>query len=495
MIYAAISFALQTAVLVLMMDCFNSLSYEINGIIHVFAIITVLFIINEKSNPAIKTAWIVFILAVPVFGCVMYILLGGKPPRKRLIYALNKAEMKNKAYKKSDNSQAVLKSENEHLYTESRYLENMGFPLRKNTDAKYFPLGEDAFPVMLEEMKKAKRFIFLEYFIIADGKMLSEIEKILIQKANEGVEVRLIYDDMGSLLTIPSGYEKRMEEKGVKCLAFNPFKNVFSASVNNRDHRKILVIDANVAFTGGINIADEYINRKEKYGHWKDNAVMVKGDAAKEFAVMFLDIWNAFRDKDENIEKFLHGEEYNALQKGFAQPFSDTPLDDEKVGENVYLDAINGAKNYIYIYTPYLIPDYEINSALCLAAKKGVDVKLAVPGIPDKKIVYSMTKSYYGMLIDAGVEIYKYPIGFVHAKGFVSDDNICCVGTINLDFRSMCHHFECGCVFYNAPVVADMKADFLSTVEKCEKVTSYQRFKGFIGSTYYALLRLIAPLM
>ena len=496
--FLAISIALivQVAFLVVVSRFFENRTSEINNIIRILSIITVLFVINEKGNPAIKMAWIVFILITPLFGSILYALMGGKRPRRFLRHACEAAAEKNSPYR-GENKEAAqrLKECDEGLFVQSRYLEKLGFPLCENTRAEYYTSGEEAFPEMLKAIESAERFIFLEYFILDDGEMLTRLEDALSKKAKEGVEVRLIYDDMGSLFTMPFGYGKKLKEKGIKCFAFNPYLPVISAAMNNRDHRKILVVDSRVAFTGGINIADEYINKIEKYGYWKDNVVRLEGDGAREFTLMFLDLWNAFYDKDEDIAPFLEKPHHEGGSEGFLQPFSDTPLDDETVGENVYLGAVNGAKKYIYIYTPYLIPDYEMNSALCLAAKKGVDVKIIVPGIPDKKIVYSMTKSYYRTLINAGVEIYKFNPGFVHAKGFVCDDVIACAGTINLDFRSMCHHFECGCVFYKAPVIAQMKEDMLKTIKKCEKVEDFQRFNGFFGRTYHAVLRLIAPLM
>lgn len=492
----SIALIVQVAFLIVMSMFFEERTSQINTAVHILSVITVLFVINERANPAIKTAWIVFILVTPIFGSMLYVLMGGKRPRRHLREACEAAERKNALYRKGNMDVAEkLKKEDEGLYVQSKYLGNLGFPLCENTDAEYYSSGEEAFPAMLEAIEKAERFIFLEYFILDDGEMLTALENALEKKAKEGVDVRLIYDDMGSVFSIPLGYDKKLKEKGIKCFSFNPYLPVISAAMNNRDHRKILVVDSRVAFTGGINIADEYINKIEKYGYWKDNVVKVEGDATREFTLMFLDLWNAFCDKDEDIAPFLKKSDFNEKATGFVQPFSDTPLDDETVGENVYLGAINGAKKYIYIYTPYLIPDYELNSALCLAAKKGVDVKLIVPGIPDKKIVYMMTKSYYRTLINAGVEIYKYNPGFVHAKGFVCDDVICCAGTINLDFRSMCHHFECGCVFYKAPVIAAMKADMEKTLTECERVKDFSHFNGFFGRTYHAILRLVAPLM
>lgn len=496
--FLVVSIALlaQIGFLVVVSKVFEGSASEINNLIRALSILTVLFVINEKSNPAIKMAWVVFILVTPIFGCILYILMGGKAPRRHLRKACENGERKNIAYRtKNADVSEKLKLEDEGLYVQSKYLDNLHYPVFENTDATYYPSGEAAFPAMLEEIEKAKHFIFLEYFIIDDGEMLTRLEAALEKKVKEGVDVRFIYDDMGSVFSVPLGYEKKLEAKGIKCFSFNPYLPVISAAMNNRDHRKILVVDSRVAFTGGINIADEYINKIEKYGYWKDNVVKIEGDGARAFTLMFLDLWYAFCDKDEDAEKFLIKSEFKSTAGGYVQPFADTPLDDDTVGENVYLSAINNAKKYIYIYTPYLIPDYELNSALCLAAKKGVDVKIIVPGIPDKKIVYSMTKSYYRTLINAGVEIYKFNRGFIHAKGFVCDDIVSCAGTINLDFRSMCHHFECGCVFYKAPVIAKMKEDMEKTLSECEKITDFQRFNGFFGSTYHAILRLIAPLM
>lgn len=496
--FLAVSIALiaQIGFLIVVSKVFEGRASEVNNLIRAVSIVTVLFVINEKSNPAIKMAWVVFILVTPVFGSLLYILMGGKRPRRRLRRAVDNGERKNYLYRtKGGEASEMLKEEDEGLYIQSKYLDNLRYGLYKNTRAEYYPSGKEAFEAMLEEIEKAQRFIFLEYFIIDDGEMLSRLENALEKKVKEGVEVRFIYDDMGSVFSVPLGYGKKLQEKGIKCFSFNPYLPIISAAMNNRDHRKILVIDSRVAFTGGINIADEYINKIEKYGYWKDNAVKIEGEGAKAFTIMFLDLWYAFRDKDEDAARFLENGEFAFENCGYVQPFADTPLDDDTVGENVYLSAINNAKKYIYIYTPYLIPDYELNSALCLAAKKGVDVKIIVPGIPDKKIVYSMTKSYYRTLINSGVEIYKFNPGFVHAKGFVCDDVISCAGTINLDFRSMCHHFECGCVFYKAPVIKKMKEDMEETLSKCEKVTDFQRFEGFFGSTYHAILRLIAPLM
>lgn len=443
------------------------------------------YVLNQIKNPSIAMTWTLFIIISPVFGSVLYLLMGGKRPGRQMRRAYEKSAMKVNRIKGLSEPCCEVEA--------SEYLKRLGFPLYKNTSAKYFPLGDDAFPVMLQELEKAEKFIFMEYFILDDGEMLSKIEAILERKVKEGVDVRVIYDDMGSLFTLPHNYWQELEKKGIKCFSFNRFVPIMSAVMNHRDHRKILVVDSRVAFTGGINIADEYINKKVKYGHWKDNAVMIKGEGVKEFTAMFLTMWKAYRKDKEDISVFFPEEECE--EQGYVQPFADSPVDDDLTGENLYMDYINNAKKYIYIFTPYLIPDQVMIRSLSLAAEKGVDVKIMVPGIPDKKIVYALTKSYYGPLIQAGVEIYKYTPGFLHSKGFVCDDTVACTGTVNIDFRSLYHHFECGCMIYNSPAVTEVKEDFVSTLEKCEKIEKYQKIKGVIGTTYHAILRLIAPLM
>ncbi len=491
----SLSLVIQVLFLWLIATSFEEQMETINIVVRALSVIVICYVLNQPTNPSITMTWIVFILLYPVFGSLVYILTGGKRPGKRLRKACEEAEEKNKKYNFSDTSiLEKLKAEDRGLHIQAKYLDSMGFGVFENTSAKYFPLGDEAFPVMLEEMKKAEKFIFMEYFILGEGRMLTEIEKVLEEKAKQGVDVRILFDDMGSLFSLPPGYEKSLLKKGIKCHAFNPYVPVMSAVMNNRDHRKILVIDSHVAFTGGINIADEYINEVEKFGHWKDNTVMLKGEGAKEFTLLFLNMWNAVQDEDEDAGRFFDVD-FKEKGEGYIQPFCDTPMDDELVSECVYLNAINNAKDYIYIFTPYLIPDYEMLRALCLAAKKGVDVRILVPGIADKKFVYAMTKSYFSPLVKCGVKIYKYTPGFLHAKGFVSDDNIACTGTVNLDFRSLYHHFECGCVFYNAPVIQEVKTDFTDTIKKSEEVKTRQHIKGIVKNAYYAVLRLISPLM
>lgn len=494
----AVALLAQIAAIVAVSEFFTAAGPAINGAIRILSLVIVCFVINEQLNTSIKLTWIVFILAVPVLGSVFYLLTGGKKPRKWLSNAIETAEKRNEKYKIEDcDAEKRLCEQNENVFIQSRYLKNAGFNLMGKTDAEYFSSGEKAFPVMLRELEKAEKFIFMEYFILDKGEMLSKIEEVLERKAKAGVDVRVIYDDFGCLFTRPEKYDKYLEEKGIKCISFNRVVPFLSAAMNNRDHRKILVIDSEVAFTGGINIADEYINKKKRFGYWKDNAVMLKGEGAKAYTAMFLNMWMTFRDKRENVSAFFEGDCVCTSAEGFVQPFCDSPLDDEPVSSNVYMNAINGAKKYIYIFTPYLIPNNEIYTALCLAAKKGVDVRITVPGIPDKKTVYVLTKSYFEPLLKAGVKIYVFSEGFVHSKGFVCDDSVALCGTVNLDYRSLHHHFECGAVFYNAPVVMQIKKDMTQTMERCEKakIKVTNKPRGLVANTYGAILRLIAPLM
>ncbi len=351
-----------------------------------------------------------------------------------------------------------------------KYLNRSGcFPIYTNTKVEYFPIGEKMFRRMLEELEKAKNFIYLEYFIIDEGYMWGSVLNLLAKKAKEGVDVRVMYDGMCEVALLPHDYPKRMETLGIKCKPFTPIRPFVSTQYNYRDHRKIMVIDGTVAFNGGINLSDEYINLIEVYGHWKDVAVMLKGEAAQSFTLMFLQMWN-LDQKQSDWEK-LSVQPVKEPSQGFVMPYGDCPLDGERVGETVYMDILYRANTYVHIMTPYLILDNELVAALEYAAKRGIDVKMILPGIPDKKGVYALAKTYYKSLLKAGVHLYEYTPGFVHAKVFVSDDRKAVVGSINLDFRSLYHHFECATYLYQNECIADIEADFLETLSKCREVT------------------------
>ena len=373
-----------------------------------------------------------------------------------------------------------------------------GYPIYENTSVKYFPLGDDKFEEMKIQLEKAEKFIFMEYFIVEEGKMWNAILEILERKAKQGVDVRFMYDGMCCLVLVPYSYPKKLQEKGIKCKMFQPIRPALSTEQNNRDHRKILVIDGHTAFTGGVNLADEYINQKEVYGHWKDTAVMIKGDAVKSFTIMFLQMWNITEKEDCNYNLFLNRTAKPEKQGnyGFVMPYGDSPLDNEYVGENVYLDILNTAEDYVHIMTPYLIIDNEIITALKYSAKRGIETTIIMPHIPDKMYAYLLARTFYQELIEAGVNIYEYTPGFVHAKCFISDDKKATVGTVNLDYRSFFLHFECGVFMYGNDEIANIEKDYQETLKKCQKITiedckHYPIVKKVAGR----VLRLIAPLM
>ena len=392
-----------------------------------------------------------------------------------------------------------LGKESEYAKNQAQYiLEYANCPIYENTYNEYLSPGEVKFEKLIEELQKAKHFIFLEYFIIEEGIVWDKILQILKEKVKEGVDVRVIYDDVGCVMKLPYRYEQKLESYGIKCKVFSPFIPLFTNKINNRDHRKIAVIDGNVGFMGGINLADEYINAYEKYGHWKDAAILLKGEAVFNLTVIFLTMWDFITNSEEDYLKFkpenFSNEKY--LSKGYVQPFDDSPWVDEPIGETVYLNLINKAKRYIYINTPYLIIDNEMATALKIAAKSGVDVRIVTPHVPDKKFVHYVTKSYYHSFIKDNIKIYEYTPGFMHSKTFVVDDEYAVVGSINLDFRSLYLHFECGAWLYKTDSVLKLRNDFLRTLEvcqqislqDCENVKWYVKFSGLI-------LRMFSPLL
>ena len=462
------------------------------------SIIIVFIIINNKSNPSYKIAWIVPVMIFPIFGGLFYLLYGGNKlsTREKLKMVIQNIEMTN-SLKQDD--EIIKKIGDKSIYdkNQSEYILNYAkCPVYNNTEKTYFKIGEEKFEALLRELKKAEKFIFLEYFIIQEGKMFNSILEILEEKAKQGVDVRLIYDDVGCIVTLPHNYKNTLEAKGIKCRVFNPIKPFFTRRLNNRDHRKIVVIDGDVGFTGGINLADEYINEYEKHGYWKDAGIMLKGDAVWNLTVMFLSMWDYIDNKEEDYIKFKPSKNKYYNSKGYVQPFDDSPLINEPIGETVYLNLINKAKDYIYINTPYLIIDNEMATALKIAAKSGVDIKIVTPYIPDKKFVHAVTKSYYESFIKDGIEIYEFTPGFMHAKTFVVDDEYGVVGSINLDFRSLYLHYECGVWLYKTESIKSMKDDYLETLKRCHKVTMEEcKNTSSIRKVLRLIIRMFAPLL
>ena len=467
----------------------------VEGFYSILSVLLVLGIIKESKSLSKDLPWIIIIMVFPIIGALLYIVIGGNLKKSKILKSINKSEAAGMKYLVQEKSVKV-EIENQNN-GKLKYLMNyLGFPVTKNNDIKYYPFGELAYKDMLEELKQAKKFIFLEYFIIKKGKMWDEILNILEQKASEGIEIRLIYDDMGCIAFLPSDYPKKIEEKGIKCIAFNKLNPFLGVILNNRDHRKMMIIDGKTVFSGGMNLADEYINIEHPYGVWKDNGIRIKGDAVWNFTVMFLNMWNSYRNQDEDYEKYKYGfENENLKTNGYVVPYGESPLDNEITGENVYLNLINQAEKYVYIFTPYLIIDTDMINSIILASKRGVDVRMVVPGIPDKKIVYSLTTSYFETLIKNGVKIYKYTPGFVHSKVFVSDDKYATVGTINLDYRSLYLHFECGVFMQDVKEISDVKKDLLDAIAESHLVTKNEATPRFLKGLWQAVLRLFAPLM
>lgn len=463
--------------------------------------ILVVFIINSKSNPVFKLAWIMPILVFPVFGGLFYLFFSVQSAPKKIdkrMQTIFKSTKPLMPYSK-DVAQS-LSSTDKHMYNLTKYINDFGgYPTCTNTSVTYFSLGEKKFEAMLTELEKAEKFIFLEYFIIDFGYMWEKTLEILKRKAAEGVDVRVMYDGMCCLALLPFHYPNELKKFGISCKMYAPIRPVLSSYQNNRDHRKILVIDGKVAFNGGVNLADEYINRKQRYGHWKDTAVMLKGDAVNNFTLMFLEMWNITCKQEDDYKKFITPPQPMTTKSealGFVIPYGDSPLDDYNVGEQVYMDILNTAENYVHIMMPYLILDNEMLNCLKYTAERGVDVKLILPHISDKKSAFALAHTHYPELLQAGIDIYEYTPGFVHAKVFTSDDKKAVVGSINLDYRSLYLHFECATLIYNNPAVFDAEEDFQDTLKKCMKIDlEYYKKLPFFHKLCGFIMKFFAPLM
>lgn len=465
-----------------------------------FSVIIVIWIGMKNDNPAYKLAWVTLILMVPVVGGSIYLLWGNKRLSRKTKIAAENFNAVSIEYRVRDNKTIkALQEKDKDLAVTARYLDEVaGFPLWDHTEAEYFPTGEKMFTRLMEELNKAEEYIFMEYFIVQEGHMWNPIHALLRKKIQSGVEVYFMYDDIGCINTLPNGYHHILEDEGFHVHVVNAFRPRLSAEMNYRDHRKITVIDGKVAFCGGMNLADEYINEKERFGHWKDTAVMIEGKGVWNLTETYIRMWNF---SSENAKDKLDERDYRhtigvARSDGYVQPFSDTPLDFENVSENFFLNVINHATDYVYITTPYLVIDHEMQTALCLAAKNGVDVHLITPGIPDKKTVFKVTRSYYLPLLEAGVKISEYTPGFIHAKNLVVDDKVALVGTVNMDFRSFYFHFECGVAFYRNRIIGAVKEDFKHTLAYSTEITYAAAKKISLWERVSrSVLRIFAPLM
>lgn len=463
--------ALYAAALIALRD--SEFYTVLNNVMLFLSVIAVFWIVGDESNPGYKVGWIIIILAFVPFGGVAYLVLGGNHLSRRNQKKLRAMERRMRQQLEEDCDRSPMLSDliGEDAGCMANYLERTSScPVYGNTKTKFYPLGDVCYEDILSALRSAEHYVFIEYFIIEEGVLWNSVLEILREKASEGVEIRVIYDDIGSMFTLPADYAKRLEKQGIKCRVFNRLMPVISLRQNNRDHRKYMIIDGKVAFTGGINMADEYINAKKRFGHWKDSAIRLEGDAVWSMTVSFLTMWDFTASQEEDLSVFRPDPAHGGTQ-GYVQPYHDCPWDNEPVGLTVYLNLINRAKRYVYITTPYLVIDYSLTMALTSAAKSGVDVRIITPHIPDKKSVFEVTRAYYKELLAAGVKIYEYEPGFIHSKNFVVDDRYATVGTVNMDYRSMFLHFENSVLLYDTPSVADVRDDFLDTQEKSIEVT------------------------
>ncbi len=482
-------------------------------LLEILNFIIVVCIANGDRNPSYKLAWLLIMLPFPLFGAVFYLFFGIRHENTRS--KKRRRKQQNSCMKYLPQNLYVkeeIKEDNQYIYKNFKYLSDFSFyPPYRNSFCEYLSPGEKKFEKLIVELEKAEKFIFLEYFIIEEGDMWNSILEILEKKANQGVDIRVIYDDFGCLFKLPSNYFKKLRAKNIKCQVFNPLVPFINIYMNHRDHRKIAVVDGKVAFVGGTNLADEYINKCNKLGHWKDSDIMITGEAVWSFTVMFLQNWNFFKNKDEDWNKFntcLESDNFknNNVKNsktdnkndfdGYIQPFGDMPIDYENVSENVYKNLINSAKRYVYITTPYLIIDNEMVETLTLATKSGIDVRIICPKIPDKKSIYLVTQAFFPKLINAGIKIYLYTPGFIHSKMVIVDDEVCVIGTANMDYRSFYLHFETGALIYKSKIISDMKKDFIDTLNQSEEISLTQlKSVNIFVKIYQGILRMFSPMM
>ncbi len=466
----------------------------------VISTIVVVQLVSKKDNPSYKLAWAIPIMLFPMFGGFFYLLAGNNRLSKKVVKRLEMIYYRTAPHLRQ-NEEVVKEIEkmDKQVYNQVKYInQNATYPMYKNTTTKYLSPGESFFESLLEELERAEHFIFMEYFIIEEGKMWDTILEVLVRKVEEGVDVRVLYDDIGSLRTLPYKYEEKLVAKGIKCVVFNPLSPVLNMLLNNRDHRKITVIDGYIGYMGGINLADEYINEIDKHGHWKDAAIWIKGDAVWNLTMMFLQTWTFSTGEVDPYDKYKPHAHHPAPfeSDGYVQPYGDSPLDHETVGENVYLNLIHKAKDYVYISTPYLIVDNEMVTALSLAAKSGVDVRIITPYKEDKWYVHIVTRAYYPQLLEAGIKIYEYTPGFIHSKTLVADDELAVVGSINMDYRSLYLHFECATLLYKNKSVTELRDDYIEMLEICTPITLEScHHVSIINRVVRSILRLFAPLM
>lgn len=462
-------------------------------------LVVCLLIYGRDQNSAFKMPWILLIMIFPIEGLVLYALAGRTNLTRSTRRHFDEVAGRLKGRLKQDiHVIAAMAARDEGAANESIYIWNADqMPVCRNTDVTFYSDSVDGLKAQIEDLKKAEKFIFMEYHAIEDAESFAPIKKILFDKAKAGLDVRVFYDDVGSIGFLSKAFRNQMEAHGVQCRVFNPVMPLINIFMNNRDHRKITVIDGKVGFTGGYNLANEYFHITKPYGYWKDTGVRLEGDAVGNLTLIFLRTWDALTKKptvETKLNELLAKPDYVASEAGFVQPYSDSPLDNENTGEEVYMNILRNAKRYCWFVTPYLIITDEMTREMNGAAKRGVDVRIITPGIPDKKLVYMQTRSYYKQLMSAGVRIFEYTPGFCHAKMCVSDDHTATVGTINLDFRSLYLHFENGVFFYDCRIVPEVKKDFEDMFSVSREVEDDQLPHRPLR-LWQSILRLFSPLL
>ncbi len=498
LIMVVISILLQVAWIIGLAVRLTNYYAVISTLASILGLLLVFRVYGLQINSAYKISWIILILMFPIMGACLYLMFGRTGALGSMRKWFDKVHAAY-AHLLPQDEQIVDKLEmaDGTLARQSGYLRRgAGYPVYQNTDVEFYGDTTRALEAQKEELRKAKKFIFMEYHAIEDSVAWKGIEEILEEKAAAGLDVRVFYDDMGSIGFVSKEFMEKLRRKGIQCKVFNPLIPILNVFMNNRDHRKITVIDGKVGFTGGYNLANEYFNLTHPYGEWKDSGIKLTGDGVRSLTLIFLEMWNATQREQEDPIPYLLKSAYRSAEAGFVQPYADSPLDGERTGENVYLNMIKGAKKYVYITTPYLIISDEMQRTLTLAAKSGVDVRIITPRIPDKPLIYKVTRSYYAGLAAEGVRIYEYTPGFIHSKQMVSDDEVAVVGTINLDFRSLYLHFENACWFAGCRAVAEVRHDFEKMFPICQEVTEkYSKKRSLALRGWECILRMFSPLM
>ncbi len=504
MVFSIVAIVLEVVLIFFLLTKLQEQAAWIDIVLHLLGLVLVLVIYAMDTTSSMKMPWIILILTMPILGTVLYLLVGmnGGTRKMRERYEILDRRLLPLISGKDGETNRLLRETDQSAAGICSYLRvQSGYPVWKNTDVEYYDDAAKGLEAQLADLEKAEQFIFMEYHAIEDKTSWNRIEDVLARKAAQGVEVRVFYDDMGSIGFINVDFTKKLENRGIACRVFNPFIPFLNLFLNNRDHRKITVIDGKVGYTGGYNLADEYFNLTHPYGQWKDTGIRLEGDAVQALTVTFLENWNAGKHKmdiqpDTNFAKYLPHYEYKAVRNGFVQPYADSPMDKKRIGEDVYISMVEKAERYCYFVTPYLILTDEMTHALTLAAKRGVDVRIVTPGIPDKKLVYSVTRSFYPALVKHGVRIYEWTPGFCHCKMSVADDKMATCGTINLDYRSLYHHFENGCWIYDADIATLIRDDFYTMFnESCEVTEKYREGKSSFMKLSQLILRLFAELL